>query len=121
MAAVEGDFRAQPAAETEAAGRIEQAVAAVIAEAERHRRDREFPGVFDPGTAEHTAFAGRQQLAAVGPGPFLLPDEVALPLDVAGEVDRLGGVGGELLMRRCQLKIECLVALEEVGAAQLDA
>ncbi len=36
-----------------------------------------------PGAAEHAALVGREQLGAVGPGPFLLPDEVALPLDVA--------------------------------------
>ena len=40
-----------------------------------------------------------EPLAAVGPGPFLLPDEVALPLDVGGKVDRLGRVGSELLVR----------------------
>src|SRR5438132_3974822 len=90
MAAVEGDFRAQPAAETEAAGRIEQAVAVVIAEAERHRRDQEAARVLEPGTAEHAALNRAEPLAAVGPSPFLLPDKVALPLDVAGEVDGLG-------------------------------
>ena len=46
-AAVRGDFGAEPPAEAEPAGRVEQAVAAVIAEAHRKRGDEEGPRVLD--------------------------------------------------------------------------
>src|SRR5215211_2367608 len=99
MAAVERDFRAQPAAQAEPAAWIEQAVAAVIAEAERHRRNQEPARVLEPRAAEHTPLDRAEPLAAVGPRPLLLPDEVALPFDIAGEADGLCGVGRELLVR----------------------
>src|SRR5205085_10193340 len=86
MATVERDFGTQPTAEPEAPRRVEQAVAAVIADGERGGSDQEPACVLDPGAAEHPAFDGSEPLATVGPGPLLLPDEVALALDVACKV-----------------------------------
>ena len=85
LTAVRGNLGADPAAQAKAAAGVEQAVAAVITEAERQRRDQERARVLDAVAAEHAAFVGREQLGAVCPGPLLLPDEVALPLDIAGE------------------------------------
>src|SRR6185503_15706757 len=121
VAAVEGDFRAETAAQAESARRVQQAVAAVKAERQWQCGDQEAACVLDPRAAEHATLDRSEPLAAVGPGPGLLPDEVALPLDIGGKVDGLGGVGGEPLVRRRELHIERLVAHQEVGAADLDA
>ena len=79
-------------------GWIEQAVAAVVAERKRKRGDEEGSRVFDAIEAEHTIFISREDLRAVAPGPLLLPDEVAQPLDMAAEQDGLGFVSVELLV-----------------------
>ena len=58
-----GKLGADPAAEAEAARRVEQVVAAVIAEAERHAAMKKVRVSFLPGGAEHAALIGREQLA----------------------------------------------------------
>src|SRR5438309_4697935 len=121
MATVEGDFRAHSPAEPESARGIEQAVASVIAELQRHGGDQESLGILDTSVAEDTPFIGCEPFAPVRPCPLLLPNEVAQPLDVRGEVHGLRLVGGEDLMRERQLGVEGLVALTEVGEAQLRA
>ena len=94
------DFRADPPAQAEAAWSDRAGC--------RCRHSRGSPGsaamrnvarVLEPGDAEHAALVGREQLAADAPGPFLLPDEIALPLDAAGELDGLGLIGVELAVR----------------------
>src|SRR5206468_11200758 len=110
MAAVEGKFWAEMAAQPEAARRVEQIVAPVIADGERQGSDEEAACVLEPGIAEDAALDRSEPLTAVGPGPFLLPDEVALPLDIGGKVDRLGRVSGVFLMRRRDLQVQRLVA-----------
>src|SRR6185295_5839681 len=55
LAAMGGDFRADPAAQAKPAGRIEQAVAAVIAKAGGQSRDEEGARVLEAGKAEDTA------------------------------------------------------------------
>src|SRR6185369_8406834 len=119
--AVERNFRADPAAQAESARRVEQAVASIISEAKGKCRDQECTRVLDSGGVEDAAFVRRQDLAAIGPGPFLLPDEIALPLDIAGDLDRSRLIGIELAVRGGGLEVQYLVPLQEIASTKLDA
>src|SRR5258708_2217913 len=119
--AVGGHFRAKPKTQPEPLGGVEKIVAAVIADCKGRSGDQESLGILNSSAAEHTALVGRKPLHSVAPGPRLLPNEVALALDVRGKIDGLGSIGSELLVRDRELCIESLVALEEVRTAKLDA
>src|ERR1700748_1022524 len=98
MTAVEGDFRADAAAKSETPRRVEQAVATVIAERQGQRRDQEAVRILDVRAAEHAALDRSKPLAAVGPRPLFLPDEITLTLQTGGKIDRLRRVSGKLLV-----------------------
>ena len=74
-----------------------------------------------PDDVEHAALVGREQLGAQAPGPFLLPDDVALPLDVAAELDGLGLIGVAVW---CCWPSACRLStwsrLQEIAAPELD-
>ena len=115
-----GDFGAEPSSKSETAGRIEQIVAAVVAEAHRKRGDEEGACILDARQVEHAALIGREQLRAVGPGPLLLPDEIALPLDVRRQRNRFRLIGVELLVAGRRQDVEDLIALQEIAAPELN-
>src|SRR5207245_7303324 len=94
-------------------------VASVKPEAERQRGNQERPRRLVTGEVEYAVLVGGEQLGAVSPRPFLVPNEVALPLDVTREEDGLRFIGVELLVPGRSLEIEHLVALQEVAAAEL--
>src|SRR4029079_8997438 len=107
---------ADAAAEPEPAGRIEQIVASVIAETKRQGSDEEPARLLDSGAVKGALLVRAEQLRAVSPGPLLLPDEVALALDITGQRDGPRFIGIELLMPGRGLEVEDLIAAHEIVA-----
>ena len=63
---------------------------------------------------------GAEQVEAVAPRPFLVPDDVALALDVAADLQGLGLEGAAVGVAGQRLQVEDLVALAEIVAPELD-
>ena len=120
-AAVHGDFGADPAAQPEARASGRAGCRCRHSRGSAGKRgDEEGARVLDPGPVNTPCSSVREHFGAIGPRPFLLPDEVALPLDIAGELDRARFVGVELLVRGRGLQVQHLVALQEIVAPELD-
>src|SRR5262249_37107539 len=118
--AMSRDLRAQSPAQPEPARRIQQVVAAVKTKAQRKGGNQEGPRfLVQLGWTENALLVGREKFGAVGPGPSLLPDEIALPLDIAAEPDRLGLISIELLVTCRGLQVQDLVTLQEIAAPEL--
>src|SRR4029078_11363978 len=100
----------------EATRRIEQAVAAVVTQARGQRGAEERARVLEAGRIEQPRRVGREQLGARGPGPFLLPDEIALPLDIPGEEDGACLVGIVFLVQARSLQSQQLVSPQKIAA-----
>src|SRR5690606_35305534 len=72
-----------------------------------------FAGGFD-----RIAFVGCDQLRPETPGPFLLPDEIALAFEAAGQRERPGLVGVPVDVACKCLRVQDLVAAEPVVAPE---
>jgi len=121
LTAVRRQLGADAGAEPEAPARIEQAVAAVIAEADGRGGDEEGTPLFDASLVERPLLVGRERLDPAGVCPCLVPDEVALTLDVARDLDGLRFIGVVVGVARQRLQVENLVAPPEVASAELDS
>src|SRR5205085_3723272 len=111
-------FRIGPAEDPEALGRVQEAVRSVVTELPGQPGEEEGVGEADLRLAL-LALIGRDDLGAVGPGPFLLPDRSRFARDRPGQPDRVTGEGREIAPPRLGLDQHGPVALPGIGAAEL--